>query len=78
VNFVGWAKRSVPTKVFNESVVGTAQGRLCPPYADFFPIISLAAIKPPPAIKTAAIATLALGFANPAMIKNAVDSSGVA
>ena len=41
-------------------------------------IISFAAIKPPPAISTAAIAMLALGLANPARIRNAVDSSGVA
>jgi hypothetical protein len=40
--------------------------------------ISLAAISPPPAISTAAIAMLALACANPAMIKNAVESSGVA
>jgi hypothetical protein len=43
-----------------------------------FQTISLAAISPPPAISTAAIAMLALGFANPANIKKAVDSSGVA
>src|SRR5258708_30082707 len=43
-----------------------------------FPIMSFAAIKPPPAISTAAIAMLALGLAKPAMIRNAVDSSGVA
>src|SRR4051812_41341010 len=30
---VGWAKRSVPTKIHTErKVVGTAQERLCPPY----------------------------------------------
>ena len=36
--FVGWAKRSVPTinrRVF--VTVGTAPTRLCPPYAAFFP-----------------------------------------
>ena len=36
VSFVGWAKRSVPTKAFQRTlrkdVVGTAQARLCPPY----------------------------------------------
>ena len=57
-------------------MVGTAQERLCPPY--FFPIISFAAINPPPAISTAATAIAALGFAKPAMIRNAVESSGVA
>src|SRR5258708_13211321 len=31
--FVGWAKRSVPTTLQHaRKVVGTAQGRLCPPY----------------------------------------------
>src|SRR4051812_3697115 len=34
--------------------------RLCPPY--FFPIISFAAIRPPPAISTAAIAIDGLGL----------------
>jgi hypothetical protein len=43
-----------------------------------FPIMSFAAIKPPPAISTAAIAMLALGLAKPAMIRNAVESNGVA
>ena len=39
---------------------------------------SLAAINPPPAISTAAIAMLALALAKPAMIRNDVESSGVA
>ena len=43
-----------------------------------FPIISLAAIEPPPAISTAASAIVALGLAKPATIRNAVESSGVA
>src|SRR3981081_3909044 len=43
-----------------------------------FPIMSFAAIKPPPAISTAAIAMLALGLAKPAMIRNPVESNGVA
>src|ERR1700730_1892013 len=43
-----------------------------------FQTISLAAIKPPPAISTAAIAILALGSAKPARIRKAVESSGVA
>jgi hypothetical protein len=30
---VGWAKRSVPTIESNIAMVGTAQTRLCPPYA---------------------------------------------
>jgi hypothetical protein len=42
------------------------------------PIISLAAINPPPAISTADIAMAALGFAKPASIRNVVESSGVA
>ena len=49
-----------------------------PTYDLFFTSISLAAIKPPPAIRTAAIARLALGLAKPAMIRNPVESSGVA
>src|SRR5256885_536218 len=40
--------------------------------------ISFAAIKPPPAISTAAIAIAPLGLAKPAIIRNAVESSGVA
>ena len=40
--------------------------------------ISFAAIRPPPAISTAAIAMFALGLAKPARIRNAVESSGVA
>ena len=43
-----------------------------------FPNISFAAIRPPPAISTAAIAIPALGLAKPARIRNAVESSGVA
>src|SRR6185437_9914858 len=36
VETVGWAKRSVPTLATDDRqrlMVGTAQGRLCPPYA---------------------------------------------
>jgi hypothetical protein len=40
--------------------------------------ISFAAINPPPAINTAAMTIFALGFAKPARIRNAVESSGVA
>ena len=40
--------------------------------------ISFAAIRPPPAISTAASAMLALALAKPARIRNAVESSGVA
>ena len=43
-----------------------------------FQIISFAAIRPPPAISTAAMAMVALGLAKPARIRNAVESSGVA
>ena len=43
-----------------------------------FQNMSLAAISPPPAISTAAIAIFALGLAKPARIRNAVESSGVA
>ena len=46
--------------------------------AFYFQIISFAAIKPPLAINTAAIAIATLGFAKPAIIRNAVESSGVA
>lgn len=40
--------------------------------------ISFAAINPPPAIRIAASARLALGLAKPARIRNMVDNSGVA
>src|SRR6185312_9910912 len=49
-----------------------------PRYNRFFQIMSLAAIKPPPAINTAATAIAMLGRAKPASIRNAVDNSGVA
>jgi len=41
-------------------------------------IMSFAANRPPPAISNAASAILALAFANPAPIRNAVESRGVA
>ena len=44
----------------------------------FFHTISFAAINPPPAIRIAAIAIVAVGCAKPARIRNAVDSNGVA
>jgi hypothetical protein len=40
--------------------------------------MSFAAIRPPPAINTAAIAIVAVGCAKPARIRNNVDSNGVA
>ena len=40
--------------------------------------ISFAAIRPPPAIRIAAIAIVVVGCAKPARIRNAVDSNGVA
>ena len=40
--------------------------------------MSFAAINPPPAISTDATASAAVGFAKPASIRNAVESSGVA
>ena len=40
--------------------------------------MSFAAIRPPPAIRTAAIAMLALALAKPAAMRNPVESSGVA
>jgi hypothetical protein len=49
---------------------------LCPP--NFLHTISFAAIKPPPAIRIAAMAIVAVGCAKPARIRNAVESNGVA
>lgn len=46
--------------------------------AFLFQIMSFAAINPPPAMSIAAMANATVGFANPARIRNAVDSSGVA
>src|SRR4051794_6297390 len=43
-----------------------------------FHTMSFAAISPPPAIRIAAMAIVALGLAKPARIRNAVESSGVA
>src|SRR5580658_5364050 len=43
-----------------------------------FHTMSFAAINPPPAIKTAAIAMTKLSLAKPARIRNPVESSGVA
>jgi hypothetical protein len=40
--------------------------------------MSFAAIRPPPAIRIAAMAMVAVGLAKPARIRNAVESSGVA
>ncbi|MGY3619021.1 hypothetical protein ACVJGD_005217 [Bradyrhizobium sp. USDA 10063] len=38
---VGWAKRSVPTITSEMRMVGTAQVRLCPPYASELNYIGL-------------------------------------
>ena len=47
---------------------------LHPSYSLFLHTMSFAAINPPPAISTAAIAIVAVGCAKPARIRNAVDS----
>lgn len=72
------ALRAVPTILIQSDMLNGGHAALCLPYPTFLHTMSFAAIRPPPAIRIAAMAIVALAVAKPARIRNAVDSSGVA
>src|SRR3954447_8054981 len=76
-DFVGWVERS-DTHHLTARMQLMGIAALHPSYNLFLHTISFAAIKPPPAIRIAAMAIVAVGCAKPARIRNAVESKGVA